>query len=510
MTIARETAAPIPIKDLPLIQESHAPSAYPGTHEPGPADFAPGIESAFPDQFHEYDCAIEATGDRLPDFFKGTYYFNGPARFASKDLSYKHWLDGDGMVSVIRFEKDKARLKSRYVRTRKFVEEQKAGRPLFRTFGTTFAGDRLNRRNNGLESPVNVSVFPVNNQLLAFGEQSLPWELDADTLETRGEFDFNGQLNDASPFSAHPKFDPESGEIFNFGVSFSSQASRLYFYRFGPEGLRSRRVLPLEYPCSVHDFSLSKNYAVFYLSPYLLDIDALLQEGHAVMDSLRWEPECGSRLLILARNTGEPVASVSIGHRYCLHLINSFEQDGRLTIDVIEFSEPLYRHYQPVPSLFQNVPAGCPVRFVFDLRSRELTKRISLKYWKAPDFPSIDPNRIMRFYTDFWMLGMSAAGNLGRKFFDQLVHASWSQCSVCDVYQCPPWHYLGAEPVFCGAPGSREAVVICQEFDAHSVKTSFLVFDAWRIAKGPIARLALDHALCLGFHAGFKAERSTT
>jgi carotenoid cleavage dioxygenase-like enzyme len=258
----------------------------------------------------------------------------------------------------------------------------------------------------------------------------------------------------------------------------------------------------------VHDFSLSKNYAVFYLSPYILDLDGMLQHGNTVMDSLRWEPERGSRLLILARDTGAVVAEVPLGHRYCLHLINSFEREEQLMIDVLEFDEPLYLHYQPLPKLFRSVPAGCPARYIFDLRSRELRGRESLEYWKSPDFPSVDPKRLMRSYGDFWMVGISAAGQHGRKFFDHLVHASWNTDHLSDVYQCPPRRYLSGEPVFIGAPASREAVVICQEFDAREVQTSFLVFDAWRVADGPVTRIPLERPLHLSFHAGFRVDRS--
>ncbi len=475
------------------------------SHGPLP-DFAPGIEAVFPDEFQECDCAVEATGDPLPDFLRGTYYLNGPARFGFKDLAYRHWLDGDGMVCALRFEKDAIRLKSRYVRSRKFVEEQSAGRPLFRAFGTAFAGSQLNRVGNGLESPVNVSVYPFAGRLLAFGEQGLPWELDAETLETRGQFNFNGRLNDASPFSAHPKFDPETGEMFNFGIFFSSQAPRLYFYCFGPEGLRYRKAVSLEYSCSIHDFSLSRRYAVFYLSPYLMDAAGLQREGRTVMDSLQWQPELGSRLLVLERGTGEVAASIPIGSRYCLHLINSFEDGNRLTVDVLEFDEPLYAHYQPVPDLFQKVSPGGPVRLTLDLKSRELVERVELGYSKSPDFPAIDPRLAMHSCDEFWMLGISAAGNNGRKFFDQLVHAGWSG-GTTDIYQSAPGCYLGGEPVFVGDPGSAEGVVICQEFDSSTLKSHFLLFDSHNVGAGPTARLTLDHSLYLGFHAAFRAEQ---
>ena len=470
------------------------------------ADFAPGIDAAFPQEFAERDCALECVQGEVPDFVRGRYYLNGPARFGRDGFSYRHWLDGDGMICSLHFHENGVHLKSRYIRSTKFLREQEARRPLFRAFGTTFEDSQLNHIKNGLESPVNISVYALGDRLLALGEQGLPWELDPETLETRGAFTFNGRLNEASPFAAHPKFDARSGEMFNFGVFFSTPAPRLYLYCFGPEGLRYRKATALEYPCSVHDFSLSPRHAIFYLSPYLLDVDALVQKRRTVMESLDWQPERGSRLLILARSSGEPVASLPIGNRYCLHLINSFEQDNRLFVDVVEFDRPLYSEYQPIPNLFQNVAQGGPVRFTIDLTRKELVDRRSISYSSAPDFPAIDPRQAMQSYEEFWMLGISATGNRGRKFFDQLVHANWNESAPGDIYQSPPMRYLGGEPVFIGPPESRDSVVICQEFDADHRQSSFLLFDARNVRRGPIARLACGQMVHFGFHAAFQAR----
>jgi carotenoid cleavage dioxygenase-like enzyme len=472
-------------------------------------DFAPGLEAAFPDCFPESDGLLEVSEGYIPDYVRGTWYLNGPARFKRNGLDYRHWLDGDGMICAVHFDNNGIRFKSRYIRSRKLSDEENAGRPLFRTFGTTFQGSQMNRVGNALESPVNVSVYAMGDRLLACGEQGLPWELDPETLETRGQFTFNGRLNDASPFSAHPKFDSNSGEMFNFGIFFSMQVPRLYFYRFDPDGLRYRKAVPLEYPCSIHDFSLSKNYAAFYLSPYLLHVADLLQCERTVMDCLRWAPERGSKLLILARDTGNVVASIPLGNRYCLHLINSFEEDGRLKVDVLEFDEPLYIHYQPVPALFENVPSGGPVRYVVDLQSRELVERIAANYSSAPDFPAVDPRFAMRSYDEFWMLGISSAGNPGRKFFDQLVHGRWNQNEACDVYQSPPMRYLGGEPAFVNPPGSgsSESVVICQEFDSSERLSYLAFFDPRRVQDGPLGRIALNRAIYLGFHGAFRPKQ---
>jgi all-trans-8'-apo-beta-carotenal 15,15'-oxygenase len=467
-------------------------------------DFAPGIEKMFSIQPSERSHLIEDIEGRIPDFIAGTYYLNGPALFSRPDLQYRHWLDGDGMVYALRFGEGRVRFTKRFVRTTKFNAEREAGRSIFRTFGTAFPGDLL-KRGIVLESPCNVSVYPFGGTLLAFGEQAVPWELDPNTLETVGPFTFGGALSEISPFAAHPKFDRESGEMFNFGICFSQAAAKLRIYCFDRSGsLKWRRTQEMPYPGSIHDFSLSANYVVIYLSPYILDIGQMAQGNSSLMDSLHWEAWRGSQLLIVSRHTGKQVTSIPLGQRYCLHTINCFEQDQNLVVDVIEFDRPIYDQYQPLPDLFTDVPAGGPVRFVVNLRKSELIARQEVEYRLAPDFPAVDSRLSAHSYRDWWMLGQSAAGRRGRKFFDELVHAKWDEPRPRDIFRAASKHYLGGEPIFLDDPGSNRAAVLCQEFDANFSRSAFLIFDAFDIAGGPVAKLHLQEPIHLGFHASFR------
>ena len=470
------------------------------------ADYAPGIEHAFSLEPRELSYTVDEIEGHVPSFIRGTYYLNGPARFELAGVRYRHWLDGDGMVCALRFEEDRISFTNRFVRSRKFTAEEQAGSPIFRTFGTAFAGDLLKRRIM-LESPINVSVYPYRDSLLAFGEQGLPYELDPLTLETLGEVNFRGALNDVSPFSAHPKFDHKTGEMFNFGVAFSASDPLLHFYRFDEQStLVYRRRLPLDYPCSLHDFGLSQSFAIFYLSPYLLNMRSLVVERRTLMESLEWEPEQGSRLLVVSRETGAPIASLLIGSRHCLHFINCFEADNLLSVDVLELERPIYDQYQTIPDLFTDVCEGQPVRYVVDCAAGKLSEKLALDYRLAPDFPSIDKRQAARPYKDFWMLGISSTGQLGRKFFDQLVHVSWNSDSASDIYHAPPEHYLAGEPILIPDPSRKGAgSIVCQIFDARKVESFFAIFDALNVAAGPVARLRLETPIHLGFHATFAA-----
>ncbi|HEX4954914.1 MAG TPA: carotenoid oxygenase family protein [Thermoanaerobaculia bacterium] len=468
------------------------------------ADFAPGLEKAFELIPEEQQGEVAVEG-RLPDWLSGSYLGIGPARFRRGEMRYRHWLDGDGMVFRLCISAAGAQLTTRWLASPKQVEEEAAGRFLYRTFGTSFEGDRL-VRNVALATPVNVSVYPFAGKLLAFGEQGLPWELDPTSLETLGEHTFERRLNHISPFSAHPNFDPDNGEMVNFGISFATTEPTLTLYRFSADGqLIYRRRHALDLPASVHDFSLSPRWAAVHVAPYLLDMKAFLERGASVQEALGWHPERGSRLWIFDRESGDLASVVPVGQGYCLHHINAFEQGENLVVDLLELSEPVYPDYQPLPDLFVDVEPGRPVRLVVDPRAGRLLSRRELPFAQAADFAAIDPHLAGKGYRWFWMLSVAHTGRNGRKFLDRLVRGDWQEGRLTEMYAPAPGRYLAAEPAFVAGLGST-GVVLVPELDVATMTTTFLLLDAFaEPGAAPLARLTAPKPMNLAFHTCWQA-----
>ena len=67
--------------------------------------------------------------------------------------------------------------------------------------------------------------------------------------------------------------------------------------------------------------------------------------------------------------------------------------------------------------------------------------------------------------------------------------------------------YLGGEPVSVFNPANKdEAVIICEHFLPAEGRVEFLIFDAFNISKGPVAKLPLKHMIHAGFHTTFEFE----
>lgn len=128
-----------------------------------------------------------------------------------------------------------------------------------------FPGKYRNKYTDAVEfkvrSTANTNVVYFNGQLLALKEDAPPYALDPVTLETKGLYDFEGQLPSLT-FTAHPKFDPKSGEMICFGYEAKGDGTPdVCYYSAGKDG-RFNEVVWLVAPVvgMIHDFAVTENW----------------------------------------------------------------------------------------------------------------------------------------------------------------------------------------------------------------------------------------------------------
>ncbi|WP_248796464.1 carotenoid oxygenase family protein [Pseudomonas sp. MWU13-2105] len=206
----------------------------------------------------------------LPAELNGAYFRNSADPTYPALLGADIFLNGDGMVHSIRFENGHADLKTRYVRTEKFELERKARRALFGAYRNPFTDlPEVSGKDN---NTANTSVMWHHGKLYALKESGRPYELDPLTLETLGERDFNGALK-SKTFTAHPKYDPLTGECIAFGYNTEGVASdEIEIYTITAEGELTRTErFKAPYCSMVHDVLVSRNFIAFVICPMVCD-----------------------------------------------------------------------------------------------------------------------------------------------------------------------------------------------------------------------------------------------
>src|SRR5437899_3310252 len=203
---------------------------------------------------------LEVTG-RIPPELAGTYYRNGPNPAFEPPGRY-HWFDGDGMIHAITLADGRAHYRNRYVASAGLQEERAAGRGLFSGLLDIDPGEAPRFKNTG-----NTNIVWHAGRLLALMEAAFPTRMTPRTLETLGEFDFDGRL--AGAMTAHPKMDPETGEMLFFG--YSPFPPHLQYHVADRDGRLVRsEVIDVAWPSMMHDFAITKDYVIFIPCPLVL------------------------------------------------------------------------------------------------------------------------------------------------------------------------------------------------------------------------------------------------
>src|SRR5579872_1118095 len=172
-----------------------------GVSERGGRDETPEIEGRIPAELH------------------GSLYRNGPGLFERGNLRKPHLLDGDGLVQRLSFANGTAHYRNAFVRTPKFVAEEKADTFRFATWSMRRPGGFIANLGGGsVHSQAGVTVYPFKELLYAFDEVSPAFGLDPTSLETLGE-QLLGDPTKEFMIKAHTKFDPLTGEWLLFGIS---------------------------------------------------------------------------------------------------------------------------------------------------------------------------------------------------------------------------------------------------------------------------------------------------
>jgi carotenoid cleavage dioxygenase len=139
---------------------------------------------------------------QVPRDLNGMLYRCGPDRQYPSIAKDDIFIDGEGMAHLFRFENGHVDYRSRWVRTERFRLQERARRSLFGRYRNRYTNDpSVAGRNMGT---ANTNIVWHGHKLLALKEDSLPIELDPETLETRGEWRYEGAVSAVS-LTAHPK-----------------------------------------------------------------------------------------------------------------------------------------------------------------------------------------------------------------------------------------------------------------------------------------------------------------
>jgi carotenoid cleavage dioxygenase-like enzyme len=213
-----------------------------------------------------FDCEVE--GD-LPKELSGTFYRVGPDAQYPKAKQFEDdiFFDGEGHVSAFTIQNGHVDFLSRYVKNDRWKAQHAARRSLFGYYRNRASDDPSVQ--NVRRGSHNTHIWMHANRLYALKEDSPPALLDPQTLETLdANYTFGGAYT-AETFTAHPKNDPETGEMFAFGYEAKGLGSKdINVISVGRDGkINWSAWVQAPYCSMLHDFSVTRNFIAFLAFP---------------------------------------------------------------------------------------------------------------------------------------------------------------------------------------------------------------------------------------------------
>ena len=256
---------------------------------------------------------------KVPKSLNGTLFRTAPGMTENFGTPLNHLFDGDAYLSSWRFREGKVELQGRFLQTPARLKEVKAKKMLYNQYGT-FAPDR----NTPIKNIPSVNVVKWNDKLLGLSEGSAPTIIDPGNFNYEGIERFNGSIPNNLTFTAHPRFDPKTGDMFAYGIEMKPPGilHALHIER-KTNKVNTLYKISLNGFYMVHDAMLTENYFIIIVPPMEYDVGGLLSRKKTLGDALSYNANKAARMLILPRDnkngTAKPI-EVELPSEMAFHL----------------------------------------------------------------------------------------------------------------------------------------------------------------------------------------------
>jgi carotenoid cleavage dioxygenase-like enzyme len=467
-----------------------------------------GRTAGFVNLDEELEPTALAVEGELPAWLTGTLVRVTPAQLDVGGTELRHWFDGLAMLNAFTIDGDGVTYANRYLDTeiRRQAHRGDAAfagfaqdpcRSLFKRVTTTLARQAPSNDNT------NVNLTRLGERYVAMTELPMPVEFDPATLRTIGPLRWNDTL-DGQVTTAHPHHDAGRRELVNHLAHLGPRSSyRVYAVTDGSLQRREIARIPVREPGYMHSFALSERFVVLVEFPLVVNPLHLALSGRSFIDNFRWEPERGTRFLVVDRERGCLHGTWETEAFFSFHHVNAFERDGRLVIDLCAYDDPSIIGELEIARLRdpRNIgPVALSVlrRYEIPLDGGKIEGR-SIAPETAIELPRINYGACnMRPYQHVYGVGTRTDES---DWLDQLVRIDVESGESLTWHE--PSSYPG-EPVFVARPGATEeddGVIVSVVLDGASATSSLVVLDAVTLRE--LARARAPHTIPFGFHGQF-------
>lgn len=457
----------------------------------------PYLQGNFAPTHDEVDVVDLAVTGEIPAALRGVYLRNG-ANQAFPPIGNYHLFDGDGMIHGLYLEAGKARYKNRFVESKGLLAEREAGRALFGGLSNFVMPDADTMAKVGImKNTANTNVIRHAGRVLALMEGAPPTELTRE-LETVGEYNFDGSL--VGSMTAHPKWDPATGELVFFGYSPFPPFVRYHVAAADGTLVHSADI---EIPRAVmmHDFVVTEHHVVFFDLPAVFDLEAMMSGG----TSIRWEPDAGARIGVMPRRgTNADVRWFELEPFFVFHFLNGYDTgESTLVVDGCRAER--------MPTAFGDDKLTEPVapslhRWTIDLAAGTVTTEQLDD--RAGDFPRLNMHHEGTRNRYGYLASSDIWETLEVRFNGVTKYDLETGSSSTYVYGAD---VEAGEAVFAPDPAGAaedDGWLINLVFDRETASSALVINDARDLDAAPVATVHIPQRVPFGFHGNWMPEKA--
>ena len=464
----------------------------------------------------EFDYWIDDIEGKIPPDLNGTLFRNGPGLLDINGQNIHHPFDGDGMISRISFSNGRAHFRNRYIRTKGYLDEQKAGKILYRgVFGTQKPGGWIaNFFDFNLKNIANTNVIYWGGKLLALWEGAEPHKLDPHSLETLGREYFNGVLSEGEAFAAHPRFDPSSEQdngapcLVNFSIKPGLSTTITIFELDTTGKIVRKHAHSVPGFAFMHDFVITPNYCILFQNPVTLNPIPFVLGMRGVGECIKFQTNQPTKVILIPRQSDikaknpKEVKILETNAGFVFHHVNAFEKDLEIVVDSICYED--LQQVEPESDFreidFDALKPGQLWRFHFNLEDNTIQRELIES--RSCEFPCVHPEKVGRNYRYLYMGAAHADnGNAPLQAFEKVDLETGEK----QLWSAAPHGFIN-EPNFVPRTGhgdEDDGWVLALVYDSIHHRSDVVILDAKDLNKGPIARLHLKHHIPYGLHGNF-------
>ncbi len=442
----------------------------------------PFLEDNFAPIHKEIDCAeLEVVG-QIPNDLNGIYLRNG-ANPAFDPITYSFPFDGDGMVHAIYFKNGNAGYRNRYIQTKAYQNEKAVDKAIYPGVALPIAPDPKlltvypdEQRRNGAFIKV---IYHANKFIAALEASAENYELDKD-LNTLGVWDETGLK-----INAHARIDPANGEMIAVNYGFTNSINIVVF---GKDGELSKEFnIDKENITVIHDFVITKNYIVILDCPAIINGNAFLQEEFNQL--FQWQPELGSKAIVISRADGQLMTQVSIASFWVYHFANAYELDNKIIVE--------YMRAKSFELAEQENYYAYLDRMIIDLKTDQV-ERHKLSTNNC-EFPRINEDYIGQKHQFIYMLDFDD-DIISRRLikYDNIANTSQVKDFGDDIEL--------DEPQFVAKPDATsedDGYILIYVYSCSKHTSSLFILDARNVEADPIAIIQIPQRVPHGLHGSW-------